>query len=65
MIVKVEGCWSGHNRYNWRLSHPKFPRVIITTEGIGRWTRADAVNAKDSLARGWGVKRENIRFNHR
>ena len=64
MKVKVEGCWSGHENYSWRLTTPDGQRVVVGTSDIGIWTRRDATACLDSLERELGLPRDSVRFNH-
>lgn len=64
MKVKVEGCWSGGNRYHYRLTLPNGAREIISHGEGDSWDRNMASRALDKLENLHGLKRKNIRFDH-
>lgn len=59
MIVKVEACWSGGNKYTFRLTLPNGTRESVTGQ---TWTRALASEALDLLANVYGYNRRAVRF---
>jgi len=61
MIVKVENCYCGHDRFRFRLTLPDGKREFVP----GRtWTRATAADALNVLERVYGFRRCSIRFRH-
>ena len=61
MIVKVEQCYSGHDKFRFRLTLPDGKREFVP----GReWTRTVATDALNLLERVYGARRSRIRFRH-
>jgi hypothetical protein len=61
MTIKVESCWSGGDKYAFRLTLPNGEREHI---GGDKWTRFHASQALDLLESVYGLNRKNIRFRH-
>jgi len=67
MRVNVERCRGGGNRYHFRLEfqiNGSHYRENIRCEDGENWNRSYAIEAKDLISANYGVKRENIRFDH-
>lgn len=61
MVVRVERCWGGGDKYYFRLTMPNGSRECISGE---KWTRAVASEALDLLEGVYHLPRRNIRFYH-
>ena len=62
MNVRAEACWSGGEKYSWRLTLPQGQRLTLRVEEA-RWDRETASRALDLLeVEGYGPRR-GIRFN--
>ena len=59
MKIKVESCWSGCDRFYFRLTLPHGGRERIEGE---TWTRETARRALDLLESVYHLPRRNIRF---
>lgn len=62
MKIKVENCWTGGEKFNFRLTLPNGSRVLVPALG-GQWHRGVAKRALDVLE-GLGFKRRTIQFTH-
>lgn len=62
MVVKVERCWAGGEKYYFLLTiPPNGSRERISGE---KWTRETATEALDLLEKVYHFPRRNIRFYH-
>lgn len=61
MIVRVESCWGGGDRFYFRLTLPDGRREIVTGD---RWSRKLATIALDLLEL-HAIPRRSVRFSHR
>lgn len=61
MNVKVESCWSGGEKFNFRLNLPNGERLLVASQG--QWNRNIARRALDELE-SLGHSRRNVRFKH-
>ena len=62
MRVKVEQCWAGGDRYNFRFTLPDGKRESLPGY---KWGRDVASRALDLLEHVYGLTRRNIRFDVR
>lgn len=62
MKVKVENCWNGGNRYEFRLTMPNGERVVMPKAEGDRWNRTYASLALDLIESYYKVKRRSVRF---
>ena len=61
MTVRVERCWSGGNKFSFRLTFPEGKREHI----VGyQWSRRVASEALDIAQHLYGARRQNVRFKH-
>lgn len=61
MRVYVELCWSGGERFSFRLTTADGRRFSVSGD---KWTRATASNARSLLAAETGRNRSAFRFIH-
>lgn len=59
IVVQVEQCWAGGDKYHFRLSAPDGRRVRLGGE---KWNRSKASEALDLIEIEFGVCRRNVRF---
>lgn len=63
MNFKVEQCWCGGDKFNYRISNDTVTlRFTLSGE---TWTKELATIARDRIADSGACERRNIRFNHR
>lgn len=62
MKIKVENCWAGGEKFNFRLTLPNGSRVLVPAPG-GYWRREVAKRALDALEE-LGFERRTIQFVH-
>ena len=61
MNVQVETCWSGGEKFSFRLTLPNGERLVVASQG--QWHRNIAGRTLDTLEES-GYTRRNIRFKH-
>lgn len=66
MKVKVEGCWSGGEKFSFRLTFKdrwgRWHREGVSGQD---WTRKIASEALDILESLYNIPRRTVRFSHR
>ena len=62
MIVKVEQCYCGHDRYTFRLTLPDGRRFTVPGN---TWRRSLATYALNILVREYGAHRISVKFRHK
>lgn len=68
MKVKTSFAWCGHEYYVWILQWRDKTygiRQVRVSTPTQDWTRHEAKKIRQYLANVWGLKRSNIRFDHR
>ena len=61
MKIKVESCWSGGDKFSFRLTLPNGQWESVQGEV---WDKQLASEALDLLESVYGLDRKNIRFDH-
>ena len=61
MIVKVEQCYCGHNKFQFRLTLPDGRRFTVPGDV---WKKSTARYALNILEREYGAYRISVKFRH-
>ena len=59
--IRVEQCWSGGDKFSFRLTFPAGSRESVRGD---TWTRAVAAEALDIAEHLYGMSRSRVRFVH-
>lgn len=62
MKVKVEACWSGHDRWHFRCTLPNGDRFNVGhNSDSDDWRREYATEMRDYIVNHYDVKRDSIK----
>ena len=61
MTVEVERCWSGSDKYEFRLTFPSGERECVRGYEWDRKVAGEALNIAEHL---YGAERRRVRFRH-
>ena len=61
MRIQIERCWSGGDRFTFRLTLPDGAREYVRGEV---WNQETATEALNLLERVYGLARRSVRFVH-